>query len=157
MLKDIEAPLKAKLFTVSKNIEFCETDMAGIAHFSNIFRYVEYAETRFFQNGGMSICDLKKDQKWPILSVNCDFLRPMAFGDEILIALSVGRIGTKSLKLNFFISKKLSDGSQEDVSKGELTVIYARTSSESGKIVTAEIPQEFKNYLLEYSAEETGS
>ncbi|WP_057462482.1 thioesterase family protein [Pseudovibrio sp. POLY-S9] len=152
MLKDIEVSSNAKLFSVSKNVEFCETDMAGIAHFSNIFRYVEYAETRFFQQGGMSICDPAKDQKWPILSVNCDFLRPMTFGDEILIAINVGRIGTKSLVLNFFICKKLSDGREEDVSRGQLTVIHAKASGEHGKIATAEIPPDFKSYLREYLA-----
>lgn len=140
-----------KLFTVSKDVEFCETDMAGIAHYSNAFRYVEYAETRFFQNGGMSICDPL--YKWPILSTKCDFLRPMLFGDKIHIALNVARIGKKSITLNFLLYKESEDRTKEPVSKGQLTVICAQSSAKSKRIETVEVPGYFKDYLLEYLAE----
>lgn len=142
-----------KTFSVSKQVEFCETDMAGIAHYSNVFRYVEYAETRFFLKAGMSICDFEKDQKWPIASVTCDFLGPMRFGDEINIALNVGRIGTRSVTLNFCISKNGDDGREEKLSNGTLTVIRAKTSGGSSGIKTAEIENEFRGFLMDYCSD----
>ena len=38
----------ANHFHFSKRVEFSETDMAGIVHFSNFFRYMEMAEHAYF-------------------------------------------------------------------------------------------------------------
>ncbi len=35
-------------FKLTRQIDFAETDMAGIMHFSNFFRFMEAAETRIF-------------------------------------------------------------------------------------------------------------
>ena len=35
---------------IVRQIEFVETDMAGIMHFSNFFRLMESAETSFFRS-----------------------------------------------------------------------------------------------------------
>jgi acyl-CoA thioester hydrolase len=35
-------------FRITRRVEFSETDMAGIVHFSNFFRYMETAEHAFF-------------------------------------------------------------------------------------------------------------
>ena len=36
-------------FKVVRRVEFSETDMAGIVHYSNFFRYMEAAEHGFFR------------------------------------------------------------------------------------------------------------
>ena len=36
-------------FRVTRRVEFHETDMAGIVHFSNFFRYMEFAEVEFLR------------------------------------------------------------------------------------------------------------
>ena len=41
-------------YTTTKKIEFSETDMAGLVHFSNYFRYMEVAERDFFESLGLS-------------------------------------------------------------------------------------------------------
>ena len=40
-------------FTASRTVEFHETDMAGIVHFSNFFRYMETTEHDFFRAQGV--------------------------------------------------------------------------------------------------------
>ena len=35
-------------FKLTRQVEFSETDMAGIMHFSNFFRFMEAAEHAFF-------------------------------------------------------------------------------------------------------------
>ena len=42
-------------FKVRRRVEFSETDMAGIVHYSNFFRYMEAAEHAFFRSLGLSI------------------------------------------------------------------------------------------------------
>ena len=42
-------------FRVTRRVEFGDTDMAGIVHFSNFFRYMESAETAFLRARGLSV------------------------------------------------------------------------------------------------------
>ena len=42
-------------FTAYRKVEFSDTDMAGLVHFSNYFRYMEIAERDFFQSLGVSL------------------------------------------------------------------------------------------------------
>ena len=40
---------------ITRRVEFSETDMVGIVHYSNFFRYMETAEHAFFRSIGYSI------------------------------------------------------------------------------------------------------
>ena len=42
-------------FTITRRVEFGDTDMAGIMHFANYFRFMEVAETDFLHSLGMSV------------------------------------------------------------------------------------------------------
>ena len=46
-----------------RRVEFSETDLAGIVHFSNYFRYMEAAEHEFFRSLGLSI-HLERDEAY---------------------------------------------------------------------------------------------
>jgi acyl-CoA thioesterase FadM len=40
----------ASEYRSQRRVEFAETDMAGVAHFSNFFRYMEMAEHEFLRS-----------------------------------------------------------------------------------------------------------
>ena len=42
-------------FKVQRRVEFSETDMAGIMHYSNFFRFMETAEHAFYRDLGHSV------------------------------------------------------------------------------------------------------
>ena len=42
-------------FKLTRHVDFAETDMAGIMHFSNFFRFMEATETAFFRSLSLSI------------------------------------------------------------------------------------------------------
>ena len=42
-------------FSIRRRVQFAETDLAGIAHFSNFVRWMEETEHAFFRSLGMSI------------------------------------------------------------------------------------------------------
>ncbi len=48
-------------FTITRRVEFSETDMAGIMHYSNFFRFMETAEHAFFRSLGFSIVSTQTD------------------------------------------------------------------------------------------------
>ena len=54
-------------FKLVRRVEFIETDMAGIVHYSNFFRYMEAAETAFIRSLWFSIWTLQAEPPvgWP--------------------------------------------------------------------------------------------
>ena len=90
-------------FTHRRRIEFRETDMAGIVHFSNFFAYMEQAEHAFLRSVGMGVICEVEDQKisWPRVNANCDYKVAIKFEEMIDIEVSVAKIGTKSVTYAF--------------------------------------------------------
>ena len=43
------------ILRTSRRVEFCDTDMAGIVHFANFFRWMESAEVEFLRSLGLSV------------------------------------------------------------------------------------------------------
>lgn len=72
-------------------VQFGETDMAGIAHFTNYMRYMEEAEHEFMRSRGLSVVmhDEKGAFGFPKLSARCDYTRPVRHEQTLDIQLTV--------------------------------------------------------------------
>ena len=92
-------------FTTTRRVDFGDTDMAGIMHFANFFRFMESAEIDFLHTVGLTVSWREGTVKWgfPRVSVSCDFQKPARFEDVLSIAVSVeklgGEVGLVSLRL----------------------------------------------------------
>lgn len=89
-------------FTTTRRVDFCDTDMAGIVHFANFYRYMEQAEHEFFRSLGLSIMQRQEDGSivgWPRVSASCNFEAPAFYDDILEIRLWVDRKGAKSLTM----------------------------------------------------------
>src|SRR3954466_7334496 len=85
-------------FSILRRIQFSETDMAGIVHFSNFFRMMEEVEHAFFRSVGLSV-SMQHDGMhvgWPRVSTSCEFFGPVRFEDEVKLRLRVVKLGDKS-------------------------------------------------------------
>ena len=82
-----------------RRVEFSDTDLGGLIHFSRYLIYMETAEHEFRNAAGLSVSALIDGEhlSWPRLSVGCEFLRPIGFEDELDIRVFVLRKGGKSL------------------------------------------------------------
>jgi len=123
-------------FRTSRRVEFGDTDMAGIAHFANFFRYMEAAETEFLRSLGLSVSWQQGSERYgfPRVSVACDFKRPVRFEDVVEIAVTVEEVGQKSVRYRFDFSR----GGQE-VAVGRITTVYCRAMPDHG-LESMEIP-----------------
>jgi YbgC/YbaW family acyl-CoA thioester hydrolase len=85
-------------FSHTRRVQFSETDMAGIVHFSNYFRWMEEVEHAFFRSVGLSVSMQHEGMHvgWPRVSVSCDYFGPVKFEDELELRLRVTRLGEKS-------------------------------------------------------------
>jgi YbgC/YbaW family acyl-CoA thioester hydrolase len=91
-------------FTTTRRIEFAETDMAGIVHFANFYRYMEETEHEFFRSLGLSIMWKQDDETtigWPRVSASCSFEATARFEEILEVRLRIERKGLKSLTMSF--------------------------------------------------------
>jgi YbgC/YbaW family acyl-CoA thioester hydrolase len=97
--------------------------MAGIAHFSNFFRWMESAEVDFLHARGLSV-KLAWDGDalgFPRVAASCDYLKPVRFEDVIEIAVHIERLGKKSLTFAFEFTLE-----GEPVARGKVTSVCCR-------------------------------
>jgi len=127
-------------FKVTRQVEFSDTDLAGIMHFSNFFRFMEAAEHAFFRSLGTSIHAADSDLGWPRVHAGCDFKYPLRFEDTVEICLLVREKKKKSLVYTF-IFRKLNEQPAREVARGTLAVACVKRDKPGGKMRGIPIPK----------------
>ncbi len=140
--------------TSTRRIEFSETDMAGLVHFSNFFKYMETAERDFFEAAGVDLINTQPGELvgWPRARAECKFTAPLRFGDSIDIHLAVKAIKDRSIDYQFRIFRKNEDGSRTQAAKANITTILTRLT-DSGDLQSVEIPQNVRARITEAPAD----
>jgi acyl-CoA thioester hydrolase len=143
-------------FKLKRRIEFAETDMAGIVHFSNFFKMMEATEHAFFRSLGFTIHghDPVSTTGWPRVSASCDYRAPLRFEEEVEIHLLVAEIRTRSIRYQF-VFRKVSDGTE--VARGSVTAVCAAVDKSTGKLAAIPIPDAVRNCIQAAPAEALSS
>lgn len=129
-------------FKLTYGVEFSETDMAGIVHFSNFFKYMERAEHAFYRSLGFSVVAGKEADPpigWPRVHASCDYRKPLKFEDELEIHLLVEEIKSRSIRYAFRFRKLNDVAEAQEVARGSM-VIACVTRDAAGKMAAVEIP-----------------
>lgn len=132
-------------FKHKRLVEFAETDMAGIVHFSSYFRFMEEAEHAFLRSMGLCVHTPREGFHigFPRLAARCEYLRPLRFEDEVETHLWVRRKGKRSITYHLTMSAR-----GEAVARGEIVVICCRCHPD-GRIEAAPLPAEFDSRIEE--------
>src|SRR3954463_15010644 len=95
------------MFHVQRVIEFSDTDMAGIVHFANFFRYMEAAEHAYLRACGLSVFTTWGGETitFPRVSASCDFTQSARFQDVLDIEVAVERVGRTSVRYAFTFTR----------------------------------------------------
>ena len=126
-------------FVTRRRVEFFETDLAGIVHFANYYRYMEMAEHEFFRSLGLKIHGTLPDGTvfgWPRVAASCSFLAPARYDEEIEIRLTVLRRTARSLTTGYEICR-----GETVLATGEMKTAYCIIPAE-GQIESAHMPPE---------------
>jgi len=139
-------------FKLTRRVEFAETDMAGIVHFSNFFRMMEATEHAFFRSLGTTIHGTLDGTTvgWPRVSASCDFSQPLRFEDEVEIHLLVAEVRSRSIRYEF-IFRKLRDGTE--VARGKVAAVCATVDKVKGKLTAVPIPESIRSQITNAPAE----
>jgi acyl-CoA thioester hydrolase len=139
-------------FQVTRRVEFSDTDMEGIMHFSNFFRFMESAEHGFFRSLGYSVvlsrCGFEVGL--PRVHAECDYLAPLRFEDEVNIHLLVERKGSRSLTYQFRFYRQ--DGpSTVEVARGRVTAVCVSRNAD-GSFKAVALPKTVADQIEEAPA-----
>ena len=132
-------------FTLTRRVEFHETDMAGIMHFANFFRWMEICETEFYRSLGLPLISFVPGQVvgWPRVNVSCTYREPLRFNDSVAVHLFVKRLGGSSVTFLFQFRKAAII-----VAQGEVTAVCVKGDADGGMVAQL-IPAGFRAQLQE--------
>ena len=130
-------------FMTCKRVEFCDTDMAGMMHFSNFFRFMEFAEQEFRRSRGLSVAWVEGVGHFgfPRVSASCDYVKPARFEQILDIAVTIEKIGTKSITFGFSFTNE-----GEEIARGVMTSVCCLVGS-AGAINSVSIPPQIRKKL----------
>lgn len=140
------------VFSSERRVEFCETDAAGIAHFSSLILYMEQAEHALLRSLGLSVAPNNTASidetnathcSWPRVKVECEFHSPTKFEDMISLQTWVGSLGSKSVTYQH----RLSVGNSL-ISTGKMTSVCC--TKVGGSLSSVTIPLNVRELLNPY-------
>jgi YbgC/YbaW family acyl-CoA thioester hydrolase len=133
-------------FHTKRRVEFADTDMAGIVHFANFFRFMEAAEVEFLVARGLSVAMVWEGLKlgFPRVAASCDYRKPARFQDVLDVTVRLHNLGRKSVTYAFAFFK---DG--ELIAEGQVSSVCCRVL-ENHQLESMEIPLSIRERLAPY-------
>ena len=128
-------------FVYRRRVQFAETDLAGIVHFSNIFRYMEEAEHALWRAAGLSIHQRDSELAWPRVSAACEFRNPLRFEEEFEVRVRLGDIKTRTIEYEFTLVR-----GNDVIAVGTVTCICVKKSADS-RMRATEVPADILKKL----------
>lgn len=122
--------------TVTRPLEWMDTDAAGIWHHSTLIRFLEQAELELHRRLG--IVDLTFGFT-PRVRLEIDFRQPVRFGDDVTTTLTAARIGRTSMDYDFVL-----EGPRGLVAEGKLVTVLI-----DGEGAPREVPDDLRRALLD--------
>ena len=133
------------MFTATYRVEFADTDMAGIMHFANFYRYMEETAHAFLRSLPLSVHMEHEGAlfTWPRVHAECDYKSPLRFEDEFEVRLSLREIRQKAILLDFAFVK-----ADSEVAKGSITAVCVAMDGGSNTMKAIRIPQFILDRLI---------
>jgi acyl-CoA thioester hydrolase len=128
-------------FCVRRRVAFAETDVAGLVHFSNFFRYFEDAEHALWREAGLSIHAERSPVGWPRVSASCEFHRPLKFEQEFDVTVRITEMTKRTLAYTGEITRN-----GDRIASGSWKIACVSRLSD-GTIKSADIPSNVADRL----------
>jgi YbgC/YbaW family acyl-CoA thioester hydrolase len=118
-----------------RRVEFADTDMAGVAHFSWIARYMEEAEHALWRAAGLSIVPADRSLGFPRVALSLNFKAPVYFENEIEVLVRITAISPRSMSYSHVITR-----GDTVIATGTMTAVCVRKAAD-GSMQSTEIPR----------------
>ena len=133
-------------YTIEERVRWGDVDAARIIFYGAYIRFFEFAETELFRAVGLpySVMFDELDIWLPRAHLECDFRHAAQLDDLLQVSVFVGRIGTKSLRLDFEVRRK---GEEELIASAHFILVAVRRNT----FESVPVPDELRQRLAPYT------
>jgi YbgC/YbaW family acyl-CoA thioester hydrolase len=121
-------------FRYRRQVQFAETDLAGIVHFSRYFRFMEEAEHALWRAAGLSIAPANPVHGWPRVAAAFDYKRPLRFEDQFTVAVRISAVSRRTIRYGFELRRD-----HTFIGHGTITVACVTVAAD-GVMASVELP-----------------
>src|ERR687886_541613 len=133
-------------YCIEERVRWGDVDAARIIFYGAYIRFFEFAETELFRAVGLpyGVMFDEMDVWLPRAHLECDFRRAAQLDDLLEVCAYVGRVGRKSLRLDFEVRRK---GEEELTASAHFVLVAVRR----GTFESVPVPEELKRRLAPYT------
>lgn len=130
-----------------KRVRYGETDRMGVLYYGNYAMYYEIGRVEMLRSMGLSYKDVedKSGILMPVVSLNCRYLRPAYYDEEVIIRTSLKKWPESSITFHAEILRE----NGELINSGEVKLVFVHAKDFS----RADIPHEIKEKIRPYFEE----
>ncbi|MGB9079780.1 MAG: acyl-CoA thioesterase [Desulfuromonadaceae bacterium] len=119
------------IYSTPIELRFSDLDLYGHVNSVVYFSYLETARVKMFEG---FFQELTEKQIFTLVAhAECDYRLPILFGDRLIVAVDVARIGTSSFDLDY----RLHDGAERIYATARTTLVCF----DNAKKVTVPVPE----------------
>jgi acyl-CoA thioester hydrolase len=135
------------LFCFAETVRFADTDMMGVAHHANYFRWFESARVAFLQAAGVDLWDLMKaGYSFPIRDARCAYKVSARYGDCLDIQATMLELTRAKMIFSYQVRRR---GDAKLLAEGYTCNVFTNAD---GKV--ARLRDEFYQPLLSFCEKE---
>jgi YbgC/YbaW family acyl-CoA thioester hydrolase len=133
-------------YRIEERVRWGDVDAARIIFYGAYIRFFEIAETELFRAVGLpyGVMFDELDIWLPRAHLECDFRRAAQLDDLLEVSAYVGRVGAKSLRLDFEVRR---NGEDDLVAEAHFVLVAVRRST----FESVPVPEELKRRLALYT------
>lgn len=110
---------------INERVRFVDTDMMGVVHHSNYFRWFESARVAYLKEAGISLLDLMDaGYSFPISDVRCAYKVPARYDDSLEICVRMIELSKAKM---VFCYKVRRENDNELLAEGYTCNIFTNT------------------------------
>ena len=94
------------LLTMARRVRFQEVDAAGTIYYSRVLEYFGDVYVELLERSGLGLPKILSERQWfaPLVHAEVDYLAPMRFGDNVVVAVTKGRAGSSAITVGYRIT-----------------------------------------------------
>jgi 4-hydroxybenzoyl-CoA thioesterase len=130
-------------------VRFADVDHAGIVYYPRFFHFFHVAFEEYFRArmGGGAYLRLLDERKigFPSVKATCEYRAPLKFGDDVEVAMSIVRLGGRSVTFRYVASRKREGEPDAVAAEGEVVVAI----TDLARFRAVELPADLRQQFLE--------
>ena len=138
-------------FVIEEYVRWSDVDAAGIIFYGSYVRFIELAETELFRAAGLPYGEVfdRYDVLLPRVQVHTEFHYPARLDDRLRMAVYYGKVGRKSLTMNF---EAIHLGEDRLAAHGYLVLACTERSTLRPRALPPELVELLRPYTLPVEA-----